>query len=74
MHAAIMEQRRLRDGAFHEGSAEAATARRLVGIFLNGLEAMSFPTFVFVERHGQLLSQCSLRLNAKCCRKKFFLV
>lgn len=48
MHAAIMEQRRLRDGAFHGGSAEAATARRLVGIFLNGLEAMSFPTFVFV--------------------------
>ena len=56
MHAAIMEQRRLRDGAFYGGSAEAATARRLVGIFLNGLEAMSFATFVFVERHGQLLS------------------
>jgi hypothetical protein len=35
---------------------------------------MSFPTFVFVERHGQLLSQCPVRLNAKCCRKKLFLV
>ena len=74
MHAAIMEQRRLRDGAFHKGSAEAATARRLLGIFLNDLEAMSFPTFVFVERHGQLLSQCPVLLNAKSCREKIFLV
>ena len=74
MHAAIMEQCRLRDGAFHEGPAEAAAARRLVGSFLNGLEAMSFATFVFVERHGQLLSQWPVRLNAKSCRQKNFLV
>lgn len=69
-----MEQGRLRDYAFRGGGADRAPAPRRVRIFLNGLEAMSVATLIFVERHGQVLSQWPVRLNAKSCRQKNFLV
>jgi hypothetical protein len=69
-----MEQGWLRDGAFHRSSAGGAPPQRLGRSFLNGLEAMTVATLVFIERHGQLLSQWPVRLNAKSCRQKNFLV
>lgn len=74
MHTAIMEQGWLRDGPFYVSSADGAPTQRLVRSFLNGLEAVSVVTLVFIERHGQLLSQWAMRLNAKSCRQKNFLV
>jgi len=69
-----MEQSRLRNSAFYGHSADNATTQRLARCFLNDLEAMFVAAFVFLERHEQLLSQGPVRLNAKSCRQKIFLV
>ena len=51
VNAAVVQQGRLRDGAFGAGGADMAFLERLVGDFLDRFEAVAFGALVFVKRH-----------------------